>query len=122
LIKKYATWTIPNQPTPIRMIGINRFVISPVASMLSNLGAAAISNSSHYYMFETTQLKMFNQGFVAYEAAIKQRKSYFMASIHDYALVFVDKVHVATLDRSVSTVHNFTVDCQNPTCTLRIVI
>jgi hypothetical protein len=43
---------------------------------------------------------MFNQGFVVYETTVSKRKSYFEAVIHDYAQIFVDNTHVATLDRS----------------------
>lgn len=122
MIKKHVNWTVPAEPSPIKMITINRFMLAPTASMLSNLGNAVISSSLKYYMFETNQLQMFNQGFVVYETTTKQRTSYFQAIVHDYALVFLDGVWVATLDRSENVIHNFTTICQQTSCVLRIVV
>lgn len=65
---------------------------------------------------------MFNQGFVVYETTVKQRKSYFQAVMRDYALIFVDGVYLTSVDRSETTVSDFAVDCQQATCTLRIVV
>lgn len=51
LIKKYVNWTVPNEPSPIKTIEIPRFKLSPVGSMLSNLGSAAVTSASVTYMF-----------------------------------------------------------------------
>lgn len=73
-------------------------------------------------MFETNELKMFNQGFVVYETLLSKRKYFFAGVVHDYALLYLDNVYAGTLDRSSQTTHNFTIDCQLANCTLKIVV
>lgn len=100
MIKKYATWTIPAEPAPIKTIDFIRTKLTPVGSMLASLGQASIKDSKDTYMFESDQLQMFNQGFVVYETTVSKRRSYFEAVIHDYALIFLDGVFVTKVDRS----------------------
>ena len=62
---------------------------------------AAISSTTELIPFESSQLQMFNQGFVVYETKLTQRTYFFRAIAHDYAMVYVDGVFNTVLDRSV---------------------
>lgn len=90
--------------------------------MLSNLGEPAIRNSSKFFMFETDQLKMYDQGFVVYETVLQKKNYSFTAVVHDYAIVYLDNVYIAHLNRSELTVNNFSANCVINNCTLRIIV
>jgi beta-galactosidase len=51
LIKKYVNWTVPAEPSAITMIEIPRFRLTPVGSMLSNLGSPAITGSKVTHLY-----------------------------------------------------------------------
>lgn len=65
---------------------------------------------------------MYDQGFVVYETVLQKKNYSFTAVVHDYALVYLDNVHIAHLNRSAQTVNNFTANCQINNCTLKIIV
>ena len=65
---------------------------------------------------------MFNQGFVIYETTLTKRVHYFTGVFRDFAVVVLDGKYKIQLDRSQSTLHNFTIDCFNLTCNLKIIV
>jgi hypothetical protein len=115
-------WEVPNEPPAIKMIEIPRFKVSPVASLLPNLGSPVVSQSQKYYAFESEELKMYNQGFVVYETTLTKRVYYFKATVRDFGIILLDDVFVASADRSINSVQNFTVNCQAVSCNLKIIV
>lgn len=96
---------MPAEPAPIKTLDFPRTKLTPTATMLLSLGQPSIASSKNYFMFESNELQMYNQGFVVYETTLTQRKYYFVGIIHDYAIVFLDGKFVASLDRSESSVN-----------------
>lgn len=59
---------------------------------------------------------MFNQGFVIYETILSQRVYYFRCVVRDYAIIVLDGNYVVALNRSVSTMQDFKINCTNDKC------
>ena len=102
----FVSWNVIPVPDPIPTMEIPSFTPQPMGSLWENLPSPALSSINFLPLFESPELKMFNQGFVVYETSLNQKTTYkFRAEVHDYGLVFVDGYFVMTLDRSSQKVH-----------------
>lgn len=120
---KFVSWDVIDVPEPLPTMEIPSFTPTPIGSIWENLPSATISSTESLPLFESSELRMFNQGFVVYEASLTKIITYkFQAEVHDYGLVFLDGEFITTLDRSSQTVHKFSVECKNPACQLRILV
>ena len=118
LIRKYASWDIPEEPDPIPTMKIDPFTPQEVATLLDNLPDPTVEMTTKLLPFESQELQMFNQGFVAYETKLTQGTYFFRATIHDYAMVYLDLAYLTTIDRSLSISTDFKVACQAQLCSL----
>ena len=113
---------MPEIPAALPVITIPAFKPNRVANLFSNLPEPIYTKSASYYLFETDQLKMFNQGFVLYETTLNKNIHYLTIKVRDFALIYLDGTFINTLDRSVSTQYNITVNCTNQSCKLSILV
>ena len=65
---------------------------------------------------------MYNQGFVIYETKLAKRVHYFKAHIRDFGIILLDDVYVTSVDRSISSAQDFTINCQSASCNLKIIV
>jgi len=96
--------------------------MTKVASLFANLPTAAFTKATSHYLFESNELKMYNQGFVLYETELNLNVHYLKLVVRDFAVVYVDGQFLTSLDRSSSTEHNITVNCTKTTCKLSILV
>jgi hypothetical protein len=75
------------------------------------LPAPTITKSATPYLFESNELKMFNQGFVLYETTLAKKTHYITLTVHDYAIVYLDNKFLMNLDRSEHKIYNLTIAC-----------
>lgn len=122
LAKKYLDWTIPEPPQPVPALQTIPIKLMRTASLFANLPAPAFSKVSTPYLFETNELKMFNQGFVLYETQLNTNTHFLKLVVRDFAVVYLDDKFVGSLDRSVATQHELTLVCSAPSCRLSILV
>ena len=106
IAKKYVPWPIPDPPQPIKAISIPAFKPNKIASLFSNLPSPSFTKSSTAYLFESSELQMYNQGFVLYETVLTKEMHYLTVIIRDFAVVALNGNFFAALNRSTSTKHS----------------
>lgn len=122
MAKKYVPWEIPEPPQPIKAISIPAFRPIQVATLFSNLPAPSFTKSATAYLFESNELQMYNQGFVYYETILAKDVHYVTLIVRDFAVVALNGNFLTSLDRSISTKHNLTLNCSTGPCTLSILV
>jgi hypothetical protein len=111
MAKKYVSWDIPEPPQSLKTISIPAFRPLKIATLFGNLPAPSFTKSSTPYLFESNELQMYNQGFVYYETTLSKDTHYLTIAVRDFAIVAVNGLYFATLDRAVSAKHNLTINC-----------
>lgn len=96
LIKKYATWNIPDYPAPKPVIEVPSVNMKFTASLWSNLPESIFS-------VQPKSMEYFNQnsGYILYRTKLTGTRSGLMRvkDLHDYATVFLNGKLIGTLDR-----------------------
>jgi len=96
LIKKYATWDIPDYPAPTPVIEIPAFNMESTASLWNNLPKGIFS-------VQPKSMEEFGQnfGYILYRTKLTGTRSGLMKvkELHDYATVFLNGKLLGTLDR-----------------------
>ena len=76
LIMKFVSWDVIDVPEPLPTMEIPSFTPTPIGSIWENLPSATISSTEYLPLFESSELRMFNQGFVVYEASLTKILTY----------------------------------------------
>lgn len=119
LILKYVEWDVPEPPAGIPLISIPAITPYIYATLMDNLPSPIrITNLTH---FESSQLKMYSQGIVVYEANITSGNHEFQVVVHDWAIVYIDGVVKETFDRQKSVNHTLAFNTSRQ-ITLRILV
>ena len=102
----FVSWDVIPVPKPLPTMEIPSFIPKPVGSLWENLPSPVLSSTNYLPLFESLELKMFNQGFVVYETSLTKKTLYrFRMEVHDYGLVYLDGNFVTSLDRCTQKVH-----------------
>jgi len=96
MIKQYATWKIPEYPSPLPVIDIPEIKMESSTSLWNNLPKPVFAPQTKS-MEELGQ----NFGYVLYRTKLTGTRSGLMQvhELHDYATVFINGKKIGTLDR-----------------------
>lgn len=125
LIKQYAHWDVPEIPDPLPMIRVDQMELVPIASLYENIESLASEHEEQFYPFESTKLRMFNQGVVVYETQLDANKKYKVnITANDVAFLTIDGKFDQMLDRTQAQHHkNVEIECKSSSpCQLRMLI
>ena len=96
VIKQYATWSIPDYPSPKPVIEIPPIKMEGIASLWDNLPTAIFS-------VQPKSMENYGQnfGYILYRTTLTGTRSGLMKvkELHDYATVFINGKLIGTLDR-----------------------
>jgi len=96
VIKQYATWSIPDYPSPKPVIEIPPIKMEATASLWDNLPTAIFS-------VQPKSMENYGQnfGYILYRTTLTGTRSGLMKvkELHDYATVFINGKLIGTLDR-----------------------
>ena len=96
VIKQYATWSIPDYPSPKPVIEIPPIKMEAIASLWDNLPTAIFS-------VQPKSMENYGQnfGYILYRTTLTGTRSGLMKvkELHDYATVFINGKLIGTLDR-----------------------
>ncbi|MBC7629381.1 beta-galactosidase, partial [Ferruginibacter sp.] len=96
VIKQYATWSIPDYPSPKSVIEIPPIKMEETASLWDNLPTAIFS-------VQPKSMENYGQnfGYILYRTTLTGTRSGLMKvkELHDYATVFINGKLIGTLDR-----------------------
>ena len=102
MIKKHAEWDVPEVPNSIPMITFADIQVKPQACLFDNISNPL--ESKQPLLFETSELKMFNQGLALYETELPVVNDYELKIVvHDFGLVYIGDSLVDVLDRTTAT-------------------